>query len=41
MNFNIAVIAGDGIGPEITEQAIKVLNEVGSKFGHSFNYTHV
>jgi len=41
MNYNIAVISGDGIGPEITEQAIKVLNEVGSKFGHSFNYTHV
>lgn len=41
MNYNIAVIAGDGIGPEITEQAIKVLNVIGQKFGHTFNFTHV
>ena len=39
MDFNIAVLPGDGIGPEIVEQAIKVLNAVGQKFDHSFKYT--
>jgi len=37
---NIAVLPGDGIGPEVTNQAIKVLNAIGERFGHSFNYTH-
>lgn len=41
MNFNVAVIPGDGIGPEIVAQAQKVLNAVGKKFGHSFHYTEV
>ncbi len=41
MNKNIAVIRGDGIGPEIVTEAIKVLNKVGEKFGHTFNYTDV
>jgi len=41
MNYNIAVIAGDGIGPEITDQAMSVLNTIGKKFGHTFNFTHV
>lgn len=41
MEFNIAVIPGDGIGPEIVDEAIKVLNQVGKKFGHVFNYTKV
>ena len=39
MNFKIGVLAGDGIGPEIVEQAIKVMNAVGKKFNHSFEYT--
>ncbi len=39
MNYNIAVLAGDGIGPEIVEQAIKVLKAVGKKFKHTFNFT--
>jgi len=39
MDFNIAVLAGDGIGPEIVEQAIKVLKAVGLKYKHSFNFT--
>lgn len=39
MDFKIGVLAGDGIGPEIVEQAIKVMDAVGSKFGHKFNYT--
>ena len=41
MNKNIAVIAGDGIGPEIVAQAKKVLNRVCEKYGHTFNYTDV
>ncbi|MFC1904004.1 3-isopropylmalate dehydrogenase [Chloroflexota bacterium] len=40
MQFNLAVLAGDGIGPEITSEAIKVLQAVGGKFGHSFNLHH-
>ncbi|MDO4517407.1 MAG: 3-isopropylmalate dehydrogenase [Bacillota bacterium] len=36
MNYNIAVIPGDGIGPDIVEQALKVLRKVGDKFGHTF-----
>ena len=38
---NIAVIRGDGIGPEIVEQALKVLNKVAELYGHTFNYTDV
>ncbi len=41
MNYNIAVIKGDGIGPEIVDEAIKVLDKVGEKFGHQFKYDHV
>ena len=37
MQFNLAVLPGDGIGPEITDEAVKGLQAVGSKFGHSFN----
>ena len=36
MNYNIAVLSGDGIGPEICDGAIKVLKKVGEKFGHTF-----
>ncbi|MGL1889075.1 MAG: 3-isopropylmalate dehydrogenase [Reichenbachiella sp.] len=39
MDFKIGVLAGDGIGPEIVEQAIKVMDAVATKFGHKFNYT--
>ena len=39
MRKNIAVIRGDGIGPEIVEQAIAVLDAVGKSFGHEFAYT--
>ena len=38
---SIAVIRGDGIGPEIVEQALKVLNKVAELYGHTFNYTDV
>ena len=39
MNLNIALLKGDGIGPEIVESAVKVLLAVGKKFGHTFNFT--
>ena len=41
MEKKIAVIKGDGIGPEIVCEAQKVLDKVGEKFGHVFNYTDV
>ncbi len=41
MKRNIAVIRGDGIGPEIVEQALLVLDKVAAKFGHEFSYTDV
>ncbi len=41
MRKTIAVIRGDGIGPEIVAQAIAVLDAVASKFGHEFSYTDV
>ena len=41
MNKNIAVIRGDGIGPEIIRQALAVLDTVGQLFGHTFSYTEV
>lgn len=41
MKYNIAVIPGDGIGPEVINEAIKVLDAVGSKYGHEFNYTQI
>ena len=41
MNYRIAVIPGDGIGPEIVGEAKKVLDAVGKKFGHQFTYTEV
>jgi len=37
---NIAVIYGDGIGPEVTRQSIKVLNAIGHQFNHLFNYKY-
>jgi 3-isopropylmalate dehydrogenase len=40
MNRNIAVILGDGIGPEVTQQSIRVLDAIGQTFGHTFNYTY-
>ena len=38
---NIAVIRGDGIGPEIVNEALNVLNKVADLYGHTFNYTDV
>jgi 3-isopropylmalate dehydrogenase len=39
MKANIAVLAGDGIGPEIIAEALKVTKAIEKKFGHSFSYT--
>lgn len=41
MNKKITVLRGDGIGPEIVSEAIKVLDAVAEKYGHSFEYTEV
>ena len=41
MEKTVAVIRGDGIGPEIVEQALLVLNRVAELFGHEFRYTDV
>jgi len=38
LEFNIASLPGDGVGPEVTAEAIKVLEAVGRKFGHVFNF---
>ncbi|MFA6732235.1 MAG: isocitrate/isopropylmalate family dehydrogenase, partial [Sphaerochaeta sp.] len=36
MKKHIAVVSGDGIGPDIVREALKVLSAVGAKFGHTF-----
>ena len=41
MNLNIAVIGGDGIGPEIIAEARKVLDTVCAKYGHTIHYTDI
>ncbi len=41
MNYQIAVIPGDGIGPDVVEQTLNVMDKVGEKFGHTFHYTKV
>ncbi len=41
MEKNIAVIRGDGIGPEIVREAILVLDKIAEKYNHKFNYTEV
>ncbi|BCN32030.1 3-isopropylmalate dehydrogenase [Anaeromicropila herbilytica] len=41
MNYKIALIPGDGIGPEIVREATKVLDKIGELHGHSFSYTEV
>jgi 3-isopropylmalate dehydrogenase len=40
MEKKIAVILGDGIGPEVTQQSIKVLNMIAKQYGHSFSYDY-
>lgn len=41
MEFQITLIPGDGIGPEIVTEARKVLDAVGTKFGHTFSYKEI
>ena len=41
MNYKIALIRGDGIGPEVVGEAVKVMDAIGEKFGHTFTYTDV
>ena len=39
MDYRIALLKGDGIGPEIVDEAVKVLDKIGQKYGHKFEYT--
>ena len=41
MNLKIGVIKGDGIGPEIVTEAMKVLNKVAEVYGHTCDYTQL
>ena len=41
MNLKIGVIKGDGIGPEIVTEAMKILDKVAEKFGHKMEYTQL
>lgn len=41
MEYKLAVIPGDGIGPDVVEQTLLVLDKVGEKFGHTFHYNKV
>ncbi|HML36908.1 MAG TPA: 3-isopropylmalate dehydrogenase [Bacillota bacterium] len=41
MNYKIALVPGDGIGPDVTAEAVKVLNKVGEKYGHQFQFNTV
>ena len=41
MNLKIGVIKGDGIGPEIVDEALKVLDKTAGIYGHAFSYTQL
>lgn len=41
MNYNIALIKGDGIGPEVIDEAVKVLIKIGEKYNHVFNFSEI
>lgn len=38
MNYKVTLIPGDGIGPDVVAQAVRVLEKVGARFGHSFTF---
>jgi len=40
VKFNIALLPGDGVGPEVTAEAVRVLSRVAEKFGHQLNLTY-
>ena len=39
MKYNIGLLKGDGIGPEIVDSAVRVLEKIGAKYGHEFVFT--
>lgn len=39
MQYDIALLKGDGIGPEIVDSAVRVLERIGAKFGHTFRFS--
>ena len=41
MKLKLAVIPGDGIGPEISEEAVRILSRIGELYGHTFAFTEV
>lgn len=41
MNYKIALVPGDGIGPDVVAQAVRVMDKIGEKYGHGFQYTTV
>ena len=41
MKYNIAVVKGDGIGPEVVDSAMEILDVIGEKFNHEFTYKEV
>ncbi|RBP62054.1 3-isopropylmalate dehydrogenase [Alkalibaculum bacchi] len=41
MNYKIAVIKGDGIGPEVVDSAVEVLQSIGKKYNHTFEFEEV
>lgn len=41
MNYKIALVPGDGIGPDVVAEAVRVLDKIGEKYGHQFQYTTV
>lgn len=41
MEYKIAVVKGDGIGPEVVDPALVILDAIGEKYGHDFNYEEV
>ena len=41
MEYRVGVISGDGIGPEVVREAKKVLDQIGTKYGHQFVYEEI
>ncbi|WP_246943257.1 3-isopropylmalate dehydrogenase [Bacillus pinisoli] len=40
MNFQIAILEGDGVGPEIVKEAVLLLQQIGEQYGHSFEFNY-
>lgn len=40
MNFQIAILEGDGVGPEIINEAVLLLQQIGEQYGHSFDFKY-